>query len=740
MITRFKQPIWIFPLAIAGLVALFGWWGNARLRETIQAQLKAELATTLTANVTTLDIWTTNQGKLVTSLADEPEVRALALKIIDESGRSRNENRGPEGPESELAGLLRPRLNKIGYGMAHLVSTNFVIVADSRSGRMPGGMLVHEDHTNKFSELFASGEPIIITPFKPKPPPERPPRPNRPRGPPGDGRGTNNFPRGDRPPPPDGPRPPRRGYVTMMQVAAPIRDDQGHVRGALALIINPDAEFSRILSAARSGQSGETYAFDQNGLMISKSRFDQQLKQLGLIDPQPSSTSALSLRLAEPPANLPKKFSSEDTNSTSQPLIALVANGVNGGSGTNITPSIDYRGVPVVGAWRWLPQHEFGVVTQIDAAEAYEPLRVLKLLFLVLFLLLVISAMSMFLFSYVNVISRRKLTEAELKLRQLGQYQLEEKIGEGGMGVVYRARHALMRRETAVKLLLPDRADPASIQRFEREVCLTCQLTHPNTIQVYDYGRTPEGIFYYAMELLHGLNLHQLIARYGAQSESRVIHILSQICDSLDEAHNLGLVHRDIKPANIFLCQRGGVADCVKVLDFGLVREFRGVSSDDMHLTADKDLVGTPSFMAPEAIRNSNKSDPRSDIYAIGALGYFILTGQNVFDADSVVDLYNKQMSTTPAPPSEKSGGEISVELETTLLRCLEKDPALRPSSVLELRSLLLMSPRADDWTSADRSAWWADYNGRIESERVVAAAIDTIPATVKIDIDNRKP
>jgi serine/threonine protein kinase len=201
------------------------------------------------------------------------------------------------------------------------------------------------------------------------------------------------------------------------------------------------------------------------------------------------------------------------------------------------------------------------------------------------------------------------------------------------MGVVYRAKHALLRRDTAVKLLLPGRADAAAVARFEREVCLTCQLTHPNTIQVYDYGHTPEGIFYYAMEFLRGVNLHVLVVQYGPQPEGRMIHILAQICDSLAEAHALGLIHRDIKPGNVFLCRRGGVADCVKVLDFGLVREFRAGEPETLNSGDESVIEGTPWFMPPEAIQASAPTDPRSDLYSVGALGYFLLTGGYIFDA-----------------------------------------------------------------------------------------------------------
>src|ERR1019366_407192 len=328
-----------------------------------------------------------------------------------------------------------------------------------------------------------------------------------------------------------------------------------------------------------------------------------------------------------------KGFQPTNTDTASRPLIHLVASAVDGEDTVDVQPARDYRGVAVVGASCWLPQFGFGVATQIDADEAYRPLRVLQWVFVALILFLLLCATGLFVFS--NLTWRRRLSEAELKLKQLGQYTLEEKIGEGGMGVVYRARHALMRRDTAVKLLLPERADPAAIARFEREVCLTCQLTHPNTIQVYDYGHTPDGIFYYAMEFLRGVNLHDLTTRFGPQPEGRVIHILTQVCESLAEAHALGLVHRDIKPANVFLCDRGGIPDSVKVLDFGLVREYSGQNHDKPHPAGEEEFVGTPWFMPPEAFKGSGPTDPRSDLYSVGALGYYLLTGQYIFEAET---------------------------------------------------------------------------------------------------------
>jgi len=738
-----KQRIWIVPLAIAGFVAVFGWWGDMRLRQILEGQLRAELTATLDANVTALEIWTTNQMQLATSLAEEPKLRTLAAGILEKSEPSENPGAGPGLSEmDELGAYLRPRLNKIGYRIAQLVSTNSVVVANSQRARFGLGQKVSDAHLAKFTELFASGQPVLITPFKPELLVQRrAAREGRPGGffgnrQPSRLRGTNNPARDGRPATPAARG--RRGDITLMQVAAPVRDEHNAVCGALALIIDPNREFTRILSVAQPGKSGETYAFDQTGLMISQSRFDGQLKNLGLLDAI-NTNSALNLRLHDPGGDLTKGYKPADADPAAWPLTRMVANAVAGEDGVAVEPSRDYRGVPVVGAWRWLPQLGFGVATQIDATEAYRPLHVLQSLFVALFLLLVLAAIGTFVFSYSNLAWRRRLSEAELRLKQLGQYTLEEKIGEGGMGVVYRARHALMRRDTAIKLLLPDRADRAAIERFEREVCLTCQLTHPNTIQVYDYGHTPEGIFYYAMEFLRGLNLHDLVARFGPQPEGRVIHILAQICDALAEAHALGLVHRDIKPANVFLCDRGGVPDCVKVLDFGLVREYRGANRQPTHLTAEKGMAGTPSFMSPEAIKNAARSDPRSDIYSLGALAYFLLTGQYVFDAESVFEIYEKHLTESPVPPSQRTANPVSAELEKTILRCLEREPDLRPQSAGELRALLLASPRASEWNLEARAAWWARYHNQPIVEAGVASASSSTPlATVKIDFDSR--
>jgi serine/threonine-protein kinase len=294
---------------------------------------------------------------------------------------------------------------------------------------------------------------------------------------------------------------------------------------------------------------------------------------------------------------------------------------------------------------------------------------------------------------------RREVREA----KRLGQYTLEEKIGEGGMGVVYRARHALLRRPTAIKLLPPERSGGIALDRFEREVQITSSLTHPNTIAIYDYGHTPDGVFYYAMEFLKGLDLDELVRQHGPQASGRVVRILTQAAGALAEAHEAGLVHRDIKPANILLCHRGLDRDFVKVVDFGLVREVR--TDEDPGLTGPGAIAGTPLYMPPEAI-SGGTLDPRSDLYALGAVGYYLVTGTPPFEGKTIVEVCAHHLHTPPTPPHERLGSDVPAGLEAILLACLAKHPAERPESARALIARL-ESVEVEPWTAREADAWW---------------------------------
>jgi hypothetical protein len=308
--------------------------------------------------------------------------------------------------------------------------------------------------------------------------------------------------------------------------------------------------------------------------------------------------------------------------------------------------------------------------------------------------------------------------------RRLGQYVLEQKLGEGGMGEVYRAQHGMMRRPSAIKLLRTDHTSERDIRRFEREVQLTARLTHPNTITIFDYGRTHEGTFYYAMELLDGATLQRIVQLYGAQSASRVVRILAMTCGALAEAHTIGLIHRDIKPANIMLCTRGGEYDVVKLLDFGLVKEFR--TDENIELTAASSILGTPQYMAPESIRTPDAADERTDIYALGAVAYYLLAGVEVFDGKSVVEVCSQHLHETPKPLSQR-GVTVSAELEALVLDCLSKQPEARPQNAVELRRRLERCG-VEPWDSEMARAWWIEHQRELE---VPAAQGDGVARTI---------
>jgi serine/threonine-protein kinase len=320
------------------------------------------------------------------------------------------------------------------------------------------------------------------------------------------------------------------------------------------------------------------------------------------------------------------------------------------------------------------------------------------------------------------------------RARDLGAYQVQELIGKGGMGEVYRARHRFLARPAAIKLIRPEAmGDAANLtaQRFRREAQAAASLRSPHTIDLYDFGMTDDGVFYYVMELLEGMDLDNLVRRFGPLSASRVVYLLRHACHSLGEAHARGLVHRDIKPSNLFTCRLGLHVDFVKVLDFGLVKATAADAKGTTLLTAPDVTTGTPAFMAPEMALGETEVDHRADIYALGCVGYWLLTGRLVFEAETPVKMMLQHIQSEPVPPSRLSEVEVPPELDRILLDCLAKKPEGRPQSVGELERRLLEVPCQTPWTRERAEEWWERHLPTAAAATVLRE--DTPMATVRV-------
>jgi len=297
--------------------------------------------------------------------------------------------------------------------------------------------------------------------------------------------------------------------------------------------------------------------------------------------------------------------------------------------------------------------------------------------------------------------------------RDIGSYQLEEPLGSGGMGEVWVAKHRLLARPAAIKLVRPESLGTdvagriAVARRFEREAKATAALQSYHTISLYDFGVAQDGSFYYVMELLNGMNLDELIRIHGPISAARTVYLLRQVCHSLDDAHKHGMIHRDIKPANLFLCRLGSDVDFIKVLDFGLVRTPKALDPGETELTVEGMAYGTPGFMAPEIAMGKLELDGRADLYGLGCVGYWLLTGQRVFGGETPMAEAIHHIQTPPTPPSRRTKVKVPESLDRVILACLEKDPASRPASASELSGMLARALPEGEWSQAQAETWW---------------------------------
>ena len=490
---------------------------------------------------------------------------------------------------------------------------------------------------------------------------------------------------------------------------APIGEREGAAVAVLAMGVAADRELDTIFIAARPGETAEAYAFSDDGLLLTSSRFADELVAIDMLPEARAASPAFAVHVRDPGGNPAEGFAPA-LEPGARPLTRAAALAVASRTkeseserrGVIVEPYRSYRGVDVIGAWRWLPAYDMGVVAEISTREALSTLRYLSISFAVIGGFTVLSLAAALMSSAYLTRLQRQFG----RLQRLGAYTLERQISETGMSNIYIARHALLKRRTAIKILKKTVATDEFIHRFEREVQLASQLRHPNTIQIYDFGRTADGRPYFVMEHLDGLTLTELINHAGPIPPGRVIHILRQAAAALREAHEQGMVHRDVKPDNVMLCRRGE-DDVVKLLDFGLVKTLESAQTRD--ITKQLKVLGTPRYMAPERLLNPADADARSDIYALGAVGYFLLTGRPIFDGNDSLEISNQALHLT-APRASASISGVPEALDALIAACLEKDRLRRPQTMDALIQALDRITTRLAWTQMDASAWWREY------------------------------
>jgi tRNA A-37 threonylcarbamoyl transferase component Bud32 len=658
-----------------GLLLLgLGYWTYTGVRSALAETRAASLEALLGTVVRGLDVWALEHKAEVERAARNPTVVAQATKfvtdrrdVLTEPGRCTQE-------AERLSAEVQARLSTSGVVAFRILDRDGRVLSSKDPLRC--GQRIRSGVFRERLDRVFEGHPQFVRPY-----PE-----------------AELSVRG-----PDGALRPVAWFL------APIRFGAGAPVAALAMGVATDRELEAIFFAAQPGETGEAYAFGSDGVMLTSRRVAQTSDGEATGGPASNTGDPALIHVRDPGgevdgANVPQ------LEPAARPLTQAAALAIASRTkvaeidrrGVIATPYRGYRGTEVIGAWRWLPAYDFGVAAEISASEAFATLRYLTISFSVIggivVLMLVAAFMSAFLLA--------RLTRQFGRVQRLGAYTLERRISEGGMATIYLARHALLKRPTAIKILKKHIATDEFVHRFEREVQLASQLRHPNTLEIYDFGRTREGQPYYVMEYLEGVTLVELVEHSGRVPPGRAIHIMRQVAAALREAHSHGLIHRDVKPENVMLCRRGE-DDVVKLLDFGLVKDLEHPKTRD--ITKQLKLVGTPRYMAPERLLNLPDVDARSDIYALGAVGYFLLTGRPLFDGEDSLAISNQALH-APAPRVRDAGVEVPEGLDALIASCLEKDRNRRPRSAEAFIEALDRLASRLAWTQLDAATWWSEF------------------------------
>ena len=660
---RLRRRLALATIASTLVLGAIGWWAHNEVEQSMRATRGAALKSVLDSEAQSLRVWIDDQKLGLRRLARERQLREQAVAVVRDAATAAAVDCLSPGTR-QLSAQFDEVLADSGSVAFNLVIASGQIVASNLAEYC--GLRYRADAFERDLAAAFAGNTAFVPPHYDPANLEQSPE---------------SLPL-DRP---------------LIWIRSPVRNDADEIIAVLGVAYLAEEQFASILAAARAGSTDEVYAFDRNGVMLSQSRFEDILRERSALPEGTSTVARLELR----PPNTETTARTRLVEAALSPGAAQTETG-----GMLLDPYPGYLATPVVGGWRLLTDDDIFIAIEMSAEEAYAPLEALDTVFAVVFGVL-IAAVCVALFYWFTAV----LIRAEVEKDRMGPYWLGERIGEGGVGNVYHARHDLLKRPSAVKLLKPTRATDEMTARFRREAKLASQLTHPNMIEIYDYGIGIDGTLFYAMELLEGDTVGDLVLRGGPMPVARVVHLLRQVCAGLAEAHGRDLVHRDISVTNIMACLYGGEYDFVKILDFGLVKSVAGEQSQTV--TRSVRILGTVQYMAPERLHDPSDVDVRADVYAVGAVAFFLLSGRRMFETEDTLALTTRVINEVPPRLSEVAEQSIPPELDTLVAACLEKSRDARPADILAVKAVLDRLAAQQRWSQEEAKSAWDRLHGK---------------------------
>ena len=662
---------WLWLAAILP-TAIVGWWTYSMVTQSLRTAVENELAGVADSVAIAADQLLTDQAQLVESWTRQPVIRQSVAELLDISKQEDAIAKLKSAPQSEQ---IRNQLQEL----SNEPEIKFVVW--DRSGMIIASWL--EDGADIGSSVSPSGaanlnramrgESVLFGPEILK-------------------SDTEGF-------------VPETSAPVMAEIL-PVRGENDKVIAAMLIRgFHMFRDFDALFRHASDAGGLDVYAINRHGEMLSNSPRATELAEQFVLEVEPDRIAA-NFRVSDPQVRLTSSERSS-LSRMAQPLTYSAAGATTGLNDSRILAYNNYAGIPVVGAWRWKPNWDIGIIVERDYSSAFATARIVRYGFIALSVLLSITAL------VAAAQIARRTTMAQMASHPLSRYEVLDELGSGGMGIVYRARHKQLGRDTALKVLRGDRQNRDDRLRFDREAKLAASLSNPHTVTIYDYGRSDEDEAFCVMEFLKGITLYDVVSRSGHQDYGRVLFVLRQICESLGEAHALGLVHRDIKPQNIMISLDASVGDWAVVFDFGLAKPLR--PDANAYQTAETIWAGTPMYMAPERYREPNKMDPRSDIYSVGCIAYFLLSARPPFIECDPESLFALVLTEQPISISIHRDETVPQDIVDMVNRCMAKQVDDRFASANELGEHLDQLREKYPWSARDAQRWWKIHGEELD-------------------------